>query len=409
MRHIKKHGFFILFVLMSTFGVFTNPAWSQELSQGGTRNDTDFQNYLRVRCETDSRFISTAETFVFCDRVFQGNYGVSLDSRNTVGIQPTGDGGAYGGVKGRPGQVVGGGSGWGWGGAVSAGDEDIGLGVLITSLSADTERTATELENGFESELSGYVLGIDYQLFDSLILGATFGSIEDEADVANNGGSLETESDSQTFYVTWVPVGNLSLDYYYGTIDSDIGSRRNFSFASPFFGVEGLITGSYAAEQTINGFSINYDWYAGAWLIGAFAAMDSAETETDGYSEQGTTGFELRYPDQKIESDTQSLGVRLGYSAEFEWGVLLPSLKMMSVSEDENDARIIPISMAIAPDDVEPFVAQTDAPDRDYTVSSLGIVAAFNNGTQIFLDYEQRSGHEFIDTSSLTLGALIGF
>lgn len=408
MRHIKKRGFFILFGLITNFGVLTNSAWSQELSQGGTRNDTDFQNYLRVRCETDSRFISTTETFLFCDNVFQGDFGTSLESRNTIGIQPSGDGGTYGGVKGRPVQAVGGGSGWGWGGAVSAGDEDMGLGLLITGLSADTERTPTERENGFESSLDGYVLGIDYQLFGSFIIGATIGSIDDDAHVANNGGSLKTESDSQTFYVTWVPVGNLAVDYYYGTIDSDISSQRNFSFASPSFSVEGLISGSYAAEQTINGFSINYDWYAGAWLFGAFAAMDSVETETDGYSEQGTTGFELRYPDQKIESDTQSLGLRIGYSAEFEWGVLLPSLKMMSVSEDENDARTIPISMAIAPDDVVPFVVQTDAPDRDYTVGSLGVVAAFNNGIQLFLDYEQRSGHDFIDTSSFTLGALIG-
>jgi hypothetical protein len=351
----KKHGFFILLGLIGG-GMFTNPAWSQELSQSGTRNDTDFQNYLRVRCETDNRFVSTAETFLFCDNVFQGDYGVSLASRNTIGIQPTGDGGTYSGVKGRPVQAVGGGSGWGWGGAVSAGDEDIGLGFLITSLSADTERNGTELENGFESSLDGYVLGIDYQLFGSFIIGATFGSIDDDAEVANNGGSLKTESDSQTFYVTWVPVENLSLDLYYGNIDSDISSQRNFSFASPFFNVEGLISGSYAAEQTINGLSINYDWYAGAWLFGAFAAMDSVETETEGYSEQGTTGFELRYSDQKIESATQSLGVRIGFNAEFGWGVLLPSLKMMSVSEDKNDARTIPISMAIAPDDVQPFV-----------------------------------------------------
>jgi hypothetical protein len=409
MRHIKKHGFFILFGLTTNFLLFVNPAWSA-VREGGRTNETTFQNYLRERCQNDSRFISTSETFLFCDNVFQGDFAQQLDSRNTLGIQPSGDGGAHGGLKGRPGQAtVGGGTGWGWGGAVSAGNEDIGLGFLITSLSADTERNGTELENGFEAELSGHVLGIDYQLLDSLIVGATFGSVEDKADVAGDGGKLKTDSSSQTIYATWVPAGNLSLDFYYGTIDSDIDSQRNFSFESDFYSVEGLIRGSYNAEQTINGFSINYDWYPGAWLFGLFAGIDSVETETEGYSEQGTTGFELRYPDQKIESATQSLGLRIGFNAEFGWGVLLPSLKMMSVSEDKNDARAIPISMAIAPDDVDPFVAQTDAPDRDYTVGSFGIVAAFKNGSQLFLDYEKRSGHDFIDSSSLTAGALFAF
>jgi uncharacterized protein YhjY with autotransporter beta-barrel domain len=342
--------------------------------------------------------------------MFPGNYAVELRSKNSIGLAPSGDGGAPGGVKGRPaGNVpVSGGSSWG---SVSGGDEDIGLGILLTDLSSDTTRQGSELENGFDSKLDGYLLGIDYQMFNSFILGATFGSIDDDADIAADGGSFKTESDSQTIYATWEPLENLSLDFYYGKLDSETNTGRNFSFESPStsFSVEGLITGSYGADQDIQGFSIGYDWYAGAWLIGAFAAFDSVDTKTEAYTEEGDTNFELSYPEQKIKSETESLGLRIGYSVEFGWGVLLPTLQTMSVTENENDARTIPVSLVIAPDGTTPFVAQTDEPDRDYATNTFGVVAAFNNGSQLFLNYEERSGHDFIDTDSVTLGALLAF
>jgi outer membrane lipase/esterase len=424
MRHIKH--LFIRSGLIIGFILIAHPAWSQ-VSRGDNQNDRDFLNYLRTLCQTNSDFTSVPRNFVLCDTTFQGSFGVPLDGRNSVGVQPTGDGKAPGGVKGRAGSIQVGGSGLG---TVSSGAEDGGFGLLITGLESETERTATELENGFESELDGIVLGVDYQFSDAFILGLALGSIDDEAVIAGGGGFLETESSSQTIYATWVPIENLSVDFYYGNIDSDFESGRNFSFSSPSIDIEGFITGSYEGTQKINGASINYDWNLGSWSLGAFFGIDSAETNTDGYSETGRrtnepgpsepappaspdvgdpTGFEFRYPDQKIESATQSLGLRLGYSAGFGWGVLLPNLKLISVSEDKNDARIVPLTFASAPDTISPFVVQTDDPDRDYMTGSFGVVAAFNNGIQVFLDFEDRSGHEFLETSSTTLGALFAF
>jgi hypothetical protein len=426
MRHMKKHHFFILFgLILTTILAFINSAWAA--SQGGDKNGDEMHEYLRVHCQLDSKFISSGDNFVLCDSMFQGGYGVSLESKNSIGIQPSGDSGSPGAVKGRPaGNVTtGGGSSWG---AVSGGDEDIGLGILLTDLSSDTERQGTELENGFDSKLDGYLLGLDYQMFDSLIVGATFGSIEDKADLAADGGGFKTESDSKTLYATWVPLENLSLDLYYGAIDLDTNSMRNFNFTSPTLDMKGVITGLYKGEQTINGVSINYDWYIGSWSLGAFVNSDRVTTNTDGYSEEGLrtnhpgpnelpgspekgdpTGFELRYPDQEVKSATQSVGLRFGYSVDFGWGVLLPSLTTMSVRENEADARVIPVAFASTPDDITPFTVETDEPDRNYTTSSFGIIAAFNNGSQIFLDYEERAGHDFIDTNSVTLGALIAF
>jgi uncharacterized protein YhjY with autotransporter beta-barrel domain len=397
MRHIKH-----LFILIS-FILIAQPAWSQVSTSGDNRSDKNFQDYLRFRCQNDSEFVSVPQIFVFCDNVFQGDFAQQLDSRNTLGIQPNGDKGTPGALKGRPGGSVSSGF------TVSAGAEDGGLGVLLTTLSGQTDRNATELENAFSSDLSGEILGIDYQFGDFLIVGMALGSMEDEANVVNNGGYLQTDSSAQTVYVTWMPIGNLSVDSYYGNIDSEMDSIRSLSFASDFFSVEGFISGSYEGTQTIGGASVNYDWYMGSWSLGALAALDALESETDGYNEQGETGFELRYPDQTFESTTRSLGLRLGYSADFEWGALLPNFKIMSVRENENNARNIPLTLASAPDTITPFVAQTDAPDRDYTTAGASLIFAFDFGLQAFLDYEQRTGHDYLDTSSFTLGALYQF
>ncbi|HEY3486635.1 MAG TPA: autotransporter outer membrane beta-barrel domain-containing protein, partial [Gammaproteobacteria bacterium] len=371
----------------------------------------------------------TTDNYDLCNNMFPGGTAEFGDSR-VVGIQPSGDGGSNGGVKGKPGQVtVGGGS----GATVSAGADDGGFGILVTALSSETERDGTELENGFESDLSGFVLGTDYQFSDSFIMGVLVGSTEDDLSVVGGGGGLETESSSQTVYATWTPIDNLSVDFYYGNVDSDIESVRNLNITSPSANLKGVITGSYDAEQTIQGASISYDWSSGAWSLGGFIGLDSVKTETDGYTEEGQrtnspgpseppttpqegdpTGFELIYPDQEIESATRSIGLRASYSAQYGWGMLLPNIKIISVKENKNDARTIPVIFASTaassiPGEIEPFFTGTDDPDRDYMTSGLGLVVALNNGVQIFLDYEQRSGHDFLETSSITLGALIGF
>jgi uncharacterized protein YhjY with autotransporter beta-barrel domain len=176
-----------------------------------------------------------------------------------------------------------------------------------------------------------------------------------------------------------------------------------------------MFASSNKSSQDFYGVSTNYDWYLDAWSIGTFLSIDSVETEIDSYDERRVSGsssldlLALRYPKQETESLITTYGLRLGYAAQYGWGMLLPSLRIAMLSEDKDDARVIDARPVLFPDDEDAFEVATEAPDRDYMVNSVGLVAAFNSGVQVFLQYEEWSSHDFLDTSSVNLGVLIGF
>jgi uncharacterized protein YhjY with autotransporter beta-barrel domain len=290
-------------------------------------------------------------------------------------------------------------------GGGSSADGDSGWGFLVTPLLGKAERKQTLLENGYKSDLNGYLLGVDYRFNNSFVLGLTRASMEDDADFAGNLGSLRATSSAQVVYGTWLVTDAWSVDFYIGDTDAEYDSERNIDITA-VGGISGTVRGSTDSSQDIYGASVNYDWYLGPASIGAFLNLDSIKIETDGYREQGDTGLEIIYPDQESESYTMTYGLHTGYSKDFSWGMLSPRFRIAAVREQENDARLIHIELRDAPGNF--FTVATDEPDRNYLLAGLGLVALLD-GTQIFLDYEQRSGHDFIDSWALSFGVLVGF
>lgn len=375
--------------------------------------DNDFREYIRVLCETNIEFVSVFENFLLCTDLFQGEVGATVTGRDGIVVLDGPNFGPAGNsVKNRFDQIHLGDQG---SATVSAGIGDSGFGVFATDLSGEIERSASELENGFDSDQDGSAFGIDYS-FSSLILGFVSGSIDNDILVADGGSRLQSESDSKMIYTTWAPTDSFSLDAYYGNVDSTIDIRRIIQVTAVNT-ISGVAAGSTESEQTLHGISFNYDRYFGAWSLGAFLGLDSIETETDGYQESGqrtddptlATGFELRYPEQRTESKTRSLGLRLSYGAEFGWGTLVPGLKLTSVRESEAKGRQVDIALRTAPDDVAPFSVATDDADSSYLLTNFGIVAAMNNGLQIFLDYEKHSNDRYLDGTATTIGVLYAF
>jgi hypothetical protein len=390
-------------------------------------SDKDFRQYVRGLCENNIDFVSVFENFQLCTELFEGSTQGSVptgrDSIVVIDTPPVTSGTT---VKNRLNQIRNGSQGYA---TASAGDSDEfgffggGLGIFATGLSGDTERSESELENGFDSDQDGSAFGLDYRFAD-LILGVTFGSIDNDTLVAGGGSRLRSDSDSKIIYATWAPADGLSLDIYSGSVDTHINTLRDIEISSinTLTGLPNTITGvargSTESEQDLQGASLNYDHYVGAWSVGAFIGLDSIDTETDAYDETGqrdsdpaqATGLELSYPALKMKSKTRSLGVRVSYGADFGWGTLAPSLKIATVRESEAKGRQIGITLRTAPDTVSPFSVATDSADRNYTLANFGLVALMAGGSvQLFLDYEKHSGDKYIDGTATTLGVLVGF
>src|SRR5262249_58118894 len=104
---------------------------------------------------------------------------------------------------------------------------------------------------------------------------------------------------------------------------------------------------------------------------------------------------------------TASLGGRASYRSAFSSGAITPSVRASYIHEFKDNARTVSPTLVVDPTTV--FSFRTDDPDRNYYLLGASVTYEFGRGTQLFVDYEQRSGHRFIDTRAVSLGVVLEF
>jgi uncharacterized protein YhjY with autotransporter beta-barrel domain len=278
-----------------------------------------------------------------------------------------------------------------------------GWGFLITPQYGNSDRTETDLENGYQSKLNGLVAGLDYRFSDSLVIGATLGQIKDNATFLNSAGSLKTSNNTFNFYGTWIASDNTSIDGYLGYGKLNLDSNRHIEFGL----ISGTTSGSTNGRQIMAGMSASYQTDLGRANLAPFINLDYIKTSFNGYDENGATTMELHYGDRSTISFTSSLGARVSTSYGYDWGTLQPSARLAAVHEFQNKSRQLTNELVSTPG--TGFQVTTDSPDRNYLNLGLGVSAALNGGTQLFLDYEKRAQDKLLSSWAISLGALMEF
>ena len=276
-------------------------------------------------------------------------------------------------------------------------------GLLLSPQYGKSNRPETDLENGFQSDLKGLLIGLDYRFSDSFVLGAALGQIKDDAAFLNNAGSLKSSNNTVTVYGTWLPSESVSVDGYLGYGKINFDSRRSVVFGP----ISGTASGSTSGNQTMAGVSAAYQTSLGQVSLAPFFNFDYIKTSINSYNENGTTLLELHYSDRSTISSTSSLGVRADTSYGYGWGSLLPSVRLAAVHEFQSNASQISNELVSTPG--TGFLVATDAPDRNYYLAGLGLTAALNGGTLLFLDYEKRNKDRLLDSWAVSLGVLVEF
>lgn len=292
-------------------------------------------------------------------------------------------------------------------------DRDGAWGMMLSAQTGETERFSTNREVGYDSDLDGVLGGPDYRFNDGLVVGLALGVTTDDASYENNAGKLETESRSLMVYSTYLLGDNAYIDGYIGFASLDFSSERDVSVdgeAADNFGFSGQIDSDFDGDQTLLGVSIGYDWFRQNYSYGVNAALDYSKTEIDAFDEEGSTGLELEYPDQDSKSLTLTLGGNVARDLDMGWGTLTLNAGLAAVYQGENDSRSFDARLIVSPDvDTTTLTLETDSPDREYLLASLGLVAATSAGTQYFLNYERLESHDFLETWVVSLGFLAEF
>ncbi|MBU1480223.1 MAG: autotransporter outer membrane beta-barrel domain-containing protein [Gammaproteobacteria bacterium] len=276
-------------------------------------------------------------------------------------------------------------------------------GFLLTPQFGNSNRNETDLENGYQSKLIGLVAGLDYRYSNSFVFGATLGYTKDNATFLNSAGFIKTSSNALTMYSTWLPSESVSVDGYLGYGKLNFDSNRHVEFGL----ISGTTSGTTNGHQVMAGISTSYQKDVGRLNLSPFINLDYIKTFIDGYRESGTTSLEMHYFDRSTISMTTSLGARLSTSYGYDWGTLNPTARLATVHEFQNNSKQITNELVGTPG--YGFTVTTDAPDRNYLDLGLGVSAALNGGTQLFLDYDRRAQDKLLSSWAVSLGALMEF
>jgi len=288
-----------------------------------------------------------------------------------------------------------------------------GWGLLLSAQTGATDHSETSNELGYDSDLNSVVVGVDYRFNDALVTGIAVGYTTDNTDFDGDSGHLDTDSQSLIGYITYLVGDGGYVNGYLGYVALDYSNKRRFTIEGEpgdDFGVSGSTRADFDGNQKLAGASAGYDWPLGDYTVGVFTNFDYSETDVDGYQEKGNTGFEMVYPDQTTRSGTISLGVTGSVNVDMGWAWLVPNASVQAVHETQNDSEKFNARLVLIPaDNPDKFTLETDDPDRNYGIATLGATIATNSGTQYFLTYEKLFSYDNYDTWSLSAGALIEF
>lgn len=278
-----------------------------------------------------------------------------------------------------------------------------GWGLLVTPQYGKNRRIDTQLEHGFDSDLKGLNIGLDYRFSDRFITGVMVGYTRDNLAFFNNTGTLKTNNNSLTIYSTWLPADSVAVDGYLGYGKYSVDSQRHVIFNQ----INGTAISNATGQQLMGGLSASYQMDLGQVNVSPFINLDSIRSTSAGYNEVGSTGLELHFRDNKSLSTTTSVGARASTTYGFEWGSLSPSVRVAAVHEFQNNAKVIPVELVSAPG--VGINIRTDSPDRNYLNVGAGVTAGLNGGTQLFLNYETRAKDALLKSWAVSAGVLMEF
>jgi uncharacterized protein YhjY with autotransporter beta-barrel domain len=245
-------------------------------------------------------------------------------------------------------------------------------------------------EVGFDFDSWGITSGVDYRFNNGLVLGGAVGYSSYDADLNADGGELEADSWTTQVYGTYDLTRNLYLDATVSISQIDFEQTRVIDLTGT--GSSGVLGrdvafGSTEADQWSTSMSINYRHvFDNGWQATPYGQFRYADTEIDGFTEQGTSLFALRFPDQSFSSQLFSAGVRVSRSFSLARAVVTPFADFAYEYENDIDGYSLQTNLVVAPSIAGPAVEISD-PDRSFGRLNLGTSWVFRNGSQVFFSY----------------------
>ena len=277
------------------------------------------------------------------------------------------------------------------------------LGFFASGRYSSGDRYSTYDEAGFDADVVGATVGLDYLVGSRAVVGAAAGWLDTGADFFARAGDLEGESWSLTAYGT-VFTDTTYLELVVSGGRNDFTQRRGIQLPVPFAGADRYVaTADLEGDQWGATLTAGADRAFGALTLEGFLRGSWVEAGFDAYRESGAGPFDLAVREQTVESLQGEAGVRLTYAVSYGWGVLQPHLRASWLHEFEDDVRLIRGRFV---EDVQALdlVIPTEAPDADFANAGAGLTATFAGGRSLYVFYDRDLSRDGLEMGNLSFG-----
>jgi outer membrane autotransporter protein len=256
-------------------------------------------------------------------------------------------------------------------------------GVFVTSSLSVSHDNARADAPETRATTANVVVGADWRVTDSALLGVFGGYAYTRGDLDTLGSTTKISTRSVGGYAAWeAPTWFATLIGLYGWSDYDnnrvaLGAIDTSSFAGTHYTVRG---------------TVGTDIRVSGWVVTPELGLQYTKVSTDAFAETGGASV-LNVAADSSESLRSSLGARFAYDYRINGGVLTPEFRLAWLHEFSDGVRGINASFA---DVTLPgsFVSATGSALRDRAVVGTGVSGRLGALTTISLNYDAVIGSD---------------
>ncbi len=279
-----------------------------------------------------------------------------------------------------------------------------GLGVFASGLVESLSRNDTTFQDGYRSSILGFTVGGDYRLSRQFTAGVAF-TYSNTAGDFRQGGTFSNNGYEGTFFGQYLPTDRIFVQLTGGYGRNSYLVTRQSSLTLSNIAVGGATSSNSNADVFKLGLLTGYDHPVGMFTVGPRVGLNFSHSHINNYDERGTTGLELKFDDQYVNSVQSLLGLQAQAAISTGLGVLVPQVNADYIHEFANSQRFLSAQYV---QDLSPtptkFRFQNDVPVRDYFNMGTGLMMVLPNGWQPFVNFRVMVGNQQFNNYAGTFG-----
>lgn len=301
----------------------------------------------------------------------------------------------------------------------AAGDGASPWEVFINGLYSASDKDATLLAVGFESDDIGVTGGLSYNISDAFVMGVTLGYVGTDSTLDQDSGSLDADAVNYGVFASWYPTEHLYVDGMIMLNETNHDLVRNVRYVEPTaFGVtvDQQMLASMDSDRLDMSATVGYDFlrFAGETdshlQTGFYARADYSDVDIDGYTETASApssagaGLALAIDPQQFNSLTATGGLAFNGRWGSDGHPWYPYALFEFTHEFETNNDPISGRFAIDPDTAMRFRLPIDAGDRNYFTVGAGTTVALTDRLFGFFRYQGLIGYRGLAVHGFELG-----